>query len=68
MHRLTGEDSLIARVVARSVEDLAAVIETLCQFGQSNTSLVVSTPIPVRSPIDALMPRKTKATTPAKPT
>lgn len=58
MHRLTGDDSLIARVVARSVEDLAAVIEKLCQFGQSNSSLVVSTPIPVRSPIGALLSKK----------
>ena len=62
MHRLTGEDCLIARVVARSVEELAALVEKLCQFGRSNTSVVLSTPIPARSPIEAMTPKKSKAT------
>lgn len=51
MHRVTGEDCLIARVAARSVEELAEVINRLADWGASNTSLILGTPIRSRHPL-----------------
>jgi Lrp/AsnC family leucine-responsive transcriptional regulator len=54
MSRVTGEDCLIVRVVVRSVEALSEVIGQLSQYGGSNTSIVLGTPIELRSPMRAL--------------
>jgi Lrp/AsnC family leucine-responsive transcriptional regulator len=51
MHAVTGEDCMIARVVARSVDELAGILDRLSIFGQSSTSVVLGTPIPLRNPI-----------------
>jgi Lrp/AsnC family leucine-responsive transcriptional regulator len=51
---VTGEDCSIARVAARSVEDLANVLERLSAFGHTSTSIVLSTLIPPRNPISVL--------------
>ena len=51
MHAVTGEDCMIARVVARSVDELAGILDRLSVFGQSSTSVVLGTPIPLRNPI-----------------
>ncbi|MGH8310513.1 MAG: Lrp/AsnC family transcriptional regulator, partial [Steroidobacteraceae bacterium] len=51
MHSVTGEDCAIARVVARSVEELGVILERLNAFGQSSTSIILDTPIPLRNPI-----------------
>ncbi len=51
MHQVTGEDCMIARVVARSVDELGGILERLAAFAQPNTSVVLSTPIPLRNPI-----------------
>jgi len=48
---VTGEDCSIARVVARSVEELAAVLDRLGTFGQTSTSIVLGTLVPMRNPI-----------------
>lgn len=65
MHAVTGEDCVVARVVARSVEELGVILERLNAFGQSSTSIVLETPIPLRNPI--LQPAaKAKASAPAR--
>jgi hypothetical protein len=38
-------------VAARSVEDLANVLERLNTFGQTSTSIVLGTLVPLRNPI-----------------
>jgi len=48
---VTGEDCMIARVLARSVEDLANVIDRLTPFGSTSTSVVLGTYISQRNPI-----------------
>src|SRR5690349_9328334 len=48
---VTGEDCLIARVAARSVEDLSNVLERLSVFGHTSTSIVLGTLVPPRNPI-----------------
>ena len=53
MHQITGEDCMIARIVARSVDELASILDRLTVFAQPNTSVVLSTPIPLRNPIPA---------------
>jgi Lrp/AsnC family leucine-responsive transcriptional regulator len=53
MHQVTGEDCMIARIVARSVDELGGILERLTAFAQPNTSVVLSTPIPLRNPIPA---------------
>jgi Lrp/AsnC family transcriptional regulator, leucine-responsive regulatory protein len=53
MHQVTGEDCMIARVVARSVDELGGILERLSAFAQPNTSVVLNTPIPLRNPIPA---------------
>lgn len=63
MHSVTGEDCVIARVVARSVEELGVILERLNAFGQSSTSIVLETPIPLRNPIFQPATAKTKPAT-----
>ena len=53
MHAVTGEDCMIAHVVARSVDELGNILERLRVFGESSTSVVLGTPIPLRNPIPA---------------
>jgi Lrp/AsnC family leucine-responsive transcriptional regulator len=48
---VTGEDCLIARVAARSVEDLANVLERLSAFGNTSTSIVLGTLVSQRNPL-----------------
>src|SRR5260370_3375448 len=56
MHSVTGDDCMIARVVARSVEELAEILQRLTMFGDSSTSVVLETIIPLRNPIPARKP------------
>jgi Lrp/AsnC family transcriptional regulator, leucine-responsive regulatory protein len=56
MHSVTGDDCMIARVVARSVEELAEILQRLSMFGDSSTSVVLETIIPLRNPIPAQKP------------
>src|ERR1700736_3568099 len=51
MHSVTGDDCMIARVVARSVEELAEILQRLSMYGDSSTSVVLETIIPLRNPI-----------------
>jgi len=56
MHQVTGEDCMIARIVARSVDELGSILDRLTVFAQPNTSVVLSTPIALRNPIAAQQP------------
>jgi Lrp/AsnC family transcriptional regulator, leucine-responsive regulatory protein len=59
MHSVTGDDCMIARVVARSVEELAETLR-LSMFADSSTSVVLETVIPLRNPIPVQKPAPAK--------
>nr|WP_279343810.1 Lrp/AsnC ligand binding domain-containing protein [Variovorax terrae] len=44
--RVTGSDSYVVHILARSSEELETVIDKIGSFGVVNTSLVLSTPLP----------------------
>ncbi len=44
--RVTGSDSYVIHILARSSDELEAVIDRIGSFGTVNTSLVLSTPLP----------------------
>ncbi len=41
-YRVTGEDRLILKIVARSVTDLDEIVRTLARYGTPTTSIVLS--------------------------
>lgn len=47
-HRITGEDCFWATAHVRDVEHLEAVIDRFTPFAQTTTSLVQSSPVPLR--------------------
>ncbi|MEP6651344.1 MAG: Lrp/AsnC family transcriptional regulator [Lapillicoccus sp.] len=52
-HRITGEDCFLVKVHAPSVEQLEAVLDQFLMYGQTVTSIVVSSPVPPRPlPVD----------------
>jgi Lrp/AsnC family leucine-responsive transcriptional regulator len=51
MHSVTGDDCFIARVCARSVDELAEILQRLTMLAESSTSVVLETLIPLRNPI-----------------
>ena len=53
-HRLTGEDCFLITVHAPSVQQLEDVLDRFLVYGQTVTSIVVSTPVPARDlPLDS---------------
>jgi Lrp/AsnC family leucine-responsive transcriptional regulator len=53
-HRITGEDCFLIKVHAPAVEQLEALLDQFLTYGQTITSIVVSTPVPPRPlPADA---------------
>jgi Lrp/AsnC family transcriptional regulator, leucine-responsive regulatory protein len=54
MHSVTGDDCMVARVIARSVEELAEILQRLTVMAESSTSVVLETLIPLRNPIPSL--------------
>jgi Lrp/AsnC family leucine-responsive transcriptional regulator len=46
--RITGEDCFLLTVHARSLADLEQILDRFLLFGQTTTSIVVSTPVPPR--------------------
>lgn len=66
MVSVTGEDCCIARVVARSVEELSNVLERLSAFGQTSTSIILGTLVSQRNPISVHLAEHSEAT-PLKP-
>lgn len=47
-HRITGEDCFYLKVHAPSIERLEEVLDQFLLFGQTTSSIVVSTPVPLR--------------------
>ena len=47
-HRVTGEDCFILKVHVAAVETLDRVLDQFLAYGQTTTSLVQSTPVPLR--------------------
>jgi Lrp/AsnC family leucine-responsive transcriptional regulator len=47
-HRITGEDCFIATAHVRDVVHLEEVIDTFVAYGQTTTSIVQSSPVPLR--------------------
>jgi len=48
-HRITGEDCLLLKVHAATMADLETALDRFLVYGQTVTSIIVSTPIPPRS-------------------
>jgi Lrp/AsnC family leucine-responsive transcriptional regulator len=47
-HRITGEDCLLIKVHAPTIEQLEEVLDSFLLYGQTTTSIVVSSPVPPR--------------------
>jgi len=47
-HRITGEDCFYLKVHAPSIQHLEEVLDQFLLFGQTTSSIVVSTPVPPR--------------------
>lgn len=47
-HRITGEDCFILRVYLDSLDNLDKILDQFLVFGQTTTSIVQSTPLPLR--------------------
>ncbi|NDV13840.1 Lrp/AsnC family transcriptional regulator [Crenobacter caeni] len=45
---VTGQDSYMLRVVTRDIAHLEALVGAINHFGETRTSIVMSTPIPLR--------------------
>lgn len=48
-HRVTGEDCFIMRLHLESVEALDGVLDAFLLYGQTTTSIIQSSPVPLRS-------------------
>jgi Lrp/AsnC family leucine-responsive transcriptional regulator len=48
-HRITGEDCFLLKVHAAAVDQLESILDGFLAFGQTTTSIVQSSPVPVRS-------------------
>jgi Lrp/AsnC family leucine-responsive transcriptional regulator len=49
-HRITGEDCFIMKVFVGRVELLEAVLDEILKYGNTTSSIVQSTPVPLRAP------------------
>jgi len=49
-HRITGEDCFLMKVDFASVKALEQIIDRFLLYGQTTTSIVQSSPVPLRSP------------------
>ena len=47
-HRITGEDCFLIKVHAPAVQELETLLDQFLIYGQTVTSIVVSTPVPPR--------------------
>jgi Lrp/AsnC family leucine-responsive transcriptional regulator len=48
-HRITGEDCFLVKVHAAAIEDLETTLDRFLLYGQTITSIVVSSPVPPRA-------------------
>lgn len=49
-HRVTGEDCLMMKVLAPDVQQLEGLLDRFLMHGNTTSSLIVSSPVPPRSP------------------
>jgi Lrp/AsnC family leucine-responsive transcriptional regulator len=57
-HRITGEDCYFMKAHVRDVHHLEEVIDRFAAFGQTTTSIVQSSPVPVRGvDLEAMAPK-----------
>jgi Lrp/AsnC family transcriptional regulator, leucine-responsive regulatory protein len=47
-HRITGDDCFIMRMHVRDLADLEKVLDEFIPYGQTNTAIVQSSPVPAR--------------------
>ena len=50
-HRVTGDDCYVMKAHVRDVVHLEEVIDRFAVLGQTTTSIVQSSPVPVRGPV-----------------
>jgi Lrp/AsnC family leucine-responsive transcriptional regulator len=48
-HRISGEDCFLMRVQVAAIDKLEALLDRLAPYGRTNSSFVVSTPVPPRA-------------------
>ncbi len=48
-HRITGEDRFLMRVHLRNLEELDGLLDRFLAYGQATTSIMQSSPVPMRS-------------------
>ena len=48
-HRITGEDCFLVKIHAPTIPDLEETLDQFLVYGQTVTSIVVSTPVPTRA-------------------
>lgn len=48
-HRITGEDCFMMRVQIESIERLDEILDAFLVYGQTTTSIIQSTPVPLRA-------------------
>jgi Lrp/AsnC family transcriptional regulator, leucine-responsive regulatory protein len=65
-YRITGEDCFLIKLHAPAIEQLEATLDRFLAYGNTTTSVVVSTPVPRRPPPLPAPPR-TPAPSPAPP-
>lgn len=49
-HRITGEDCFILKIHLDAVDSLEGVLDRFLAFGTTTTSIIQSSPVPLRSP------------------
>lgn len=49
-HLVTGEDCFIMKIVVGAVEDIGGVLDKFLEHGNTTTSIVQSSPVPLRGP------------------
>jgi Lrp/AsnC family leucine-responsive transcriptional regulator len=49
-HRITGEDCFIMKIHLDALENLDRILDRFLAFGQTTTSIVQSSPVPLRAP------------------
>jgi Lrp/AsnC family transcriptional regulator, leucine-responsive regulatory protein len=47
-HRVTGDDCFLLKVHVAAVDELDEVLDQFLRYGQTNSSIVVSSPVPPR--------------------
>jgi Lrp/AsnC family leucine-responsive transcriptional regulator len=62
-HRITGEDCFIMKVHLDAIENLDRVLDRFLVHGQTTTSIVQSSPVPLRAPP---LPQQTAVAKPRK--